>query len=90
MKLSYARAEAVANELILQGVDPRTIRLVAVGANEPVALEVYELAKRGNNRRVEIIVRESLIDDYIGQAPVKNTRATRSASQPATGPAPSP
>jgi len=87
MKLSYARAEAVANELILRGVDPRTIRLVAVGANEPVAMGVYDLAKRGTNRRVEIIVRESLIDDYIGQDPVRNEPAVPAASRPATGPA---
>lgn len=67
--LSYARGVNVANELILRGVDPRTIRVVAVGANEPVAQGIYDLDKRGANRRVEIIVRESLIDDYVGMMP---------------------
>lgn len=69
MQLSFDRAKAVQNELILRGVDRRTIRLVAVGPNEPVARTVYDPAKRAQNRRVEIIVRESLIDDYLGQMP---------------------
>lgn len=87
MKLSFARAEAVASELILRGLDPRTIRLVAVGANEPVAREVYDPAKRGMNRRVEIIVRESLIDDYVGQPAASNYSTSRPASPaaPSTG-----
>lgn len=69
MKLSFDRAQAVANELILRGLDPRTVRLVAVGDNEPVAMEVYDPTKRGMNRRVEIIIRESQINDYVGQEP---------------------
>jgi chemotaxis protein MotB len=90
MALSYARAEAVADELIQQGVDERTLRLVAVGANEPVAQEVYDLAKRGDNRRVEIVVRESLIDDYVGQQPASQTPATQPVSKPVTRPASAP
>jgi hypothetical protein len=73
MKLSYARAEFVAEELIHTGADPRQLRLVAVGANEPIARGVYDQAQRGDNRRVEIIVRESLIDDYVGQTPAGAT-----------------
>ena len=64
------------SELILRGVDRRTIRLVAVGPNEPVARTVYNPAKRAQNRRVEIIVRESLIDDYLGQAPFDDVTPT--------------
>jgi len=71
MKLSYARAEFVAEQLIHAGADPRQLRLVAVGANEPIARGVYDQAQRGDNRRVEIIVRESLIDDYVGQKPAE-------------------
>jgi flagellar motor protein MotB len=69
MKLSYDRAVIVADELILRGLDPRTIRVVAIGSNEPIAQEVYDPAKRGMNRRVEILVRESQVEDYVGQAP---------------------
>src|SRR5687767_10003154 len=69
MKLSYARAEYIAEELMRNGADPRRLRLVAVGGNEPIARGVYDETQRGDNRRVEIIVRESLIDDYVGQTP---------------------
>jgi chemotaxis protein MotB len=78
MKLSYQRAEFVSAQLVAQGTDPRTIRLMAVGPNEPVAKEVYNKESRGDNRRVEIIVRESLIDDYVGQ-----TSTNGPATQPA-------
>jgi chemotaxis protein MotB len=78
MKLSYERARYVASRLLEQGSDPRTIRLVAVGPNEPVTRQAYEETLRAENRRVEIIVRESLIDDYVGQSP-----APSPASQPA-------
>jgi len=84
MQLSFDRAKAVQNELILRGVDPRTIRLVAVGANEPVARTIYDPAQRAQNRRVEIIVRESLIDDYLGQVPID---AGPAAPSPDAGPA---
>ncbi len=79
MKLSYSRAETVANALILRGVDPRTLRLVAVGPNEPVAQRVYDLEQRGQNRRVEIVVRESLIDDYVGTDPAVLLPVTKPA-----------
>lgn len=88
-RLSFARAEHVADELIRRGVDQRTIRIMAVGANEPVVLRAYDPAKRGDNRRVEIIIRESLIDDYVGQEPARElpasqpTTATQSSTQPA-------
>jgi len=80
-KLSYARAERVADSLILRGLDPRTLRIVAVGENEPVARGIYDPAQRGYNRRVEIIVRESLIDDYVGQAPAHPPPATAPADE---------
>lgn len=84
MKLSYARAEYVAKKLIENGTDPRAVRLMAVGPNEPVAREVYDAAARGDNRRVEVIVRESLIDDYLGQAPASPFPATAPVATPAT------
>ncbi len=64
MKLSFSRAEYVADRLIALGTDRRMLRLMAVGPNEPIAREASD---RAENRRVEIIVRESLIDDYLGQ-----------------------
>lgn len=70
MKLSHERAQHVADELINRGVDPRAIRLVAVGANEPVPRD--GLRREDENRRVEIIVRESMIDDYRAEQPARN------------------
>lgn len=62
--LSYARAENVANELVRLGVNPRTMRLVAVGIGEPVKPKADGVADPLHQRRVEIIIRESLIEDY--------------------------
>lgn len=45
-------------------VDPRVLRVVAAGANEPVQRKGFEDAQLGDNRRVEIVVRESMMDDY--------------------------
>jgi chemotaxis protein MotB len=70
MELSHQRAVAVANELIKLGVDARTMRISAIGANEPIARGAQDLAKLSMNRRVEVIVRESLIDDYLSQTPL--------------------
>jgi hypothetical protein len=57
--------------------------LVAAGANEPAKRPVYESAVRINNRRVEIIVRESLIDDYAGQSPPNKSANKQLTKQPA-------
>jgi len=76
-KLSYQRASHVAEELVNRGVDVRTIRLVAVGDTEPIVPSRHEPARPGDNRRVEIIVRESLIDDYAGTAPPGGSPSTR-------------
>lgn len=64
--LSYARAIAVAEELERHGV--RAIRLlpVAVGDTEPLVRQAYTEERRANNRRVEILVTEDLVDDYAG------------------------
>lgn len=88
--LSYERARHIAQELVGRGVDPRTIRLVAVGDNEPVAAD--GLRGDGENRRVEIVVRESMIDDYRGEQaarrpqPVADPVASEERAEPAAQP----
>ncbi len=79
-ELSYRRAVSVRNELLLRGVDPRAIILEAAGSNEPAAQGVYDLEKRGWNQRVEIVVRESLIDDYMGPQAIDLNPATEESS----------
>lgn len=69
LELSHQRANTVAEELINLGVDSRTIRIVAIGPNEPIARGAQGADNLAMNRRVEVIVRESLIDDYMGQSP---------------------
>jgi len=72
MKLSYDRAAGVAGELIKAGIDPRAVRIVAAGPNEPLVRGAYDPVRAGENRRVEILVRETLLDDYAdGPKPVK-------------------
>ncbi len=76
--LSYERACRVAEELVRKGVDVRTIRIVAVGDTEPVVKRKGEPARPGDNRRVEIVVRESMMDDFANTlAPAADTPATQ-------------
>lgn len=67
--LSHQRAERVADALLAAGIDTRTIRLVAAGPNEPVPRDPTARNSRADARRVEIIVRESLLDDYRASSP---------------------
>jgi chemotaxis protein MotB len=89
MRLAYDRADYVGRVLREEGIDPRAIRLVAVGPNEPLKNTGGGPGTTGANRRVEIIIRESLIDDYISETPAHGTLEPRTAmdttSRPADG-----
>ncbi len=70
MKLSYQRAEYVGKILLANGIDSRAIRLTAAGSAEPASREKNpDPLERTHSQRVEIFVRESLVDDYTGQDP---------------------
>ncbi len=84
MDLSYRRARFVADELALRGVESRRIVLVAAGRNEPVTQGVYDPAKLADNRRVEIIVREALIDDYMETSPTGEAEPEAPSTAPAS------
>ena len=62
MQLSFARAQAVADYLISQGVEPDILRLQACGWYEPVRLRAYDEADRRANRRVEIEATDQLVE----------------------------
>jgi chemotaxis protein MotB len=64
--LSYARAQAVADELVRTGVDERRLLIVACGDTEPLKDQAYTEERRQANRRVDIVVTEDLISDYDG------------------------
>ncbi|MGB0714397.1 MAG: OmpA/MotB family protein [Phycisphaerae bacterium] len=66
--LSYARAKAVADELVRQGIRPVRLMLVAVGDAEPLVRQAYTEPRRAKNRRVEILVTEDLISDREGSS----------------------
>ena len=87
VELSYRRARRVADELIRLGVDPRTIRVTAIGDNEPIARGTTEPAKLAGDRRVEVIIRESVIDDFTSQPTTQAAPTSRPVGMPsATGP----
>lgn len=65
--LSYARAKAVAEELVRNGVDPKRIRIEACGDSEPLVAQAYTPERLAQNRRVEIIVTEDTVDEYRGE-----------------------
>lgn len=69
--LSYARAAAVAREMVQSGVRPVRLILVAAGDTEPVARQAYTEERRAVNRRVEMLVTEDLIEDYAGSTPAQ-------------------
>ncbi len=65
-ELSFARAEAVKNVLLEAGIDDRVFRLAAVGDREPVNPRADREADLAENRRVEVILTEVLIDEAAG------------------------
>jgi chemotaxis protein MotB len=86
MKLAYDRADCVGRVLRREGIDPRAIRLVAVGPNEPLKNDNLSPETAGASRRVEILVRESLVDDFATQKPARRSGSQANASAPAADP----
>ena len=70
--LSYARGRAVKDYLVSCGVNEARITVEACGDNEPILSQAYDENARANNRRVSIIVTESLVKDYQGILPADN------------------
>lgn len=68
-QLSEARAEAVMKYLTSPavGINPDRFRLVADGANEPLAERAYSTQQQAPNRRVEVIVSEDLVQQLQGR-----------------------
>ena len=66
-ELSFARATAVKDFLVEQGVREERITVEACGASEPLRAQAYDEESRAINRRVSIIVTESLVEEYEGR-----------------------
>ena len=61
--LSYQRAVNVRDILLQCGLDDRVFRLTAVGIREPVRPRAVEPEDAAENRRVEIILTEMLVEE---------------------------
>ena len=66
MDLSWKRAQVVAAELESHGVDPQTLRIEGCSIYEPVNLRAYTPEAIAPNRRVEIDVTATLVDERQG------------------------
>jgi flagellar motor protein MotB len=62
MALSVARAQAAADYLIGRGVEPEVLRVQGCSTFEPVAQRVYSPEMQAVNRRVEIEVTATLVE----------------------------
>jgi chemotaxis protein MotB len=61
--LSYARAEAVKDHLVALGLDDAVFRLKAVGLREPIRPRAVEPEDAAQNRRVDVILTEVLVEE---------------------------
>lgn len=87
--LAYARAGAVAK--YLEGLNVRADRLrwVSCGSSEPLILRAYDERTKAANRRVEIIVNQSLVQEFEGgegEAPAPDPAAPAPGSETAVVP----
>lgn len=65
-ELSFVRALAVKDFMVQSGIQETRISVEACADNEPLNAQAYDEAARAQNRRVEIIVMETLVEDYQG------------------------
>lgn len=62
-ELSFHRARNVKDTLVELGIEDRVFRLEAAGTREPVRPRAVEIHKAAENRRVEIILTEHLVEE---------------------------
>ena len=79
MNLSLRRAQAVADYLVGVGVDPETIRVQGCGTFEPIRQGDSAAVAQAFNRRAEVFVTDTLVDQLQG---------ARAAAPPTREPSP--
>ncbi|MHC5004744.1 MAG: OmpA/MotB family protein [Planctomycetota bacterium] len=62
--LSFERARNVKDVLVECGLDDRVFRLEAVGTREPARPRAVDPAEAAENRRVEVILTERLVEEF--------------------------
>lgn len=75
--LSWQRAVNVKDALLECGIEDRVFRLQAAGTREPLRPRAVEVADAAENRRVEIILTEVLIDETNSDALYTDEAAAR-------------
>ncbi len=61
--LSFQRARAIKDVLVELGLDDQVFRMEAVGTREPVRPRAHDPAEVAENRRVEVILTEQLVEE---------------------------
>lgn len=64
LDLSIRRAQAVADYLVSQGVSPDTVRVLGCSTFEPVRARGYSAEQQALNRRVEVEVTASIVEQF--------------------------
>ena len=76
-ELSFARAENVKNVLVECGIDDAVFRITAAGMREPTRPRAVEPDDAAQNRRVEIILTELLVEEMSTDALYTDETAAR-------------
>jgi outer membrane protein OmpA-like peptidoglycan-associated protein len=85
MDLSLHRAQVVADYLISKGVSPDIVRVQGCSTFEPVSQRAYSTTGQTTNRRVEVEVTSTLVQE-LQDPPQKARGVSQSGSQPKTEP----
>jgi flagellar motor protein MotB len=67
MDLSIRRAQAVADHLVHNGVEPEILRVQGCSIFEPVRQRAYSSETQANNRRVEVEATATLVEELQGK-----------------------
>jgi chemotaxis protein MotB len=76
-ELSFARAKNIKDVLVEYGLDDRVFRLQAAGVREPAVPRALDPGDAAENRRVEIIMTEQLVDELNTDANFTNPSLAR-------------
>jgi OOP family OmpA-OmpF porin len=81
MDLSLRRAQAVADYFTQNGVSPDTLRVQGCSTFEPVRQRAYTADMQAMNRRVEVDVTPTLVEDLEDRSSPKPASITTSAPE---------
>ena len=65
--LAFARARKVRDVLVELGLPPKQLRVISAADHEPLVSQAYTKDRLARNRRVEVVLMETLIWDYEGE-----------------------